>query len=75
MINKVSSGHVGLLVLSKINGSIPSPSLPGWEFDEDADCWKNEEKGEEMREGDTVEFVGVTVRHVKGILDLEGKLA
>jgi hypothetical protein len=74
-VNKVSSGHVGLLILSKFNASIPQPSLTGYEFDEEEECWRNDETGDELRDGSVVRFVGESVRHVKGILDLEGRLA
>ena len=74
MVNKISTGHIGLLIMSKINGSVSSLKLPGWEFSEDEDAWVHEESGGEIRVGDTVKFVAENASSVGGIMDLEGRL-
>ncbi|GMI18462.1 hypothetical protein TrLO_g12360 [Triparma laevis f. longispina] len=71
-INKISSGHIGILIYNVFNASVMSENLKEWSYNEDGECW--EKGGESMEVGGEVEFKVEGEREEEGVVSFFGSV-
>lgn len=71
-INKISSGHIGILIYGVFNASVMSENLKEWSYNEDGECWEKE--GESMEVGGEVEFKVEGEREEEGVVSFFGSV-
>ena len=72
-INKLSSGHIGVLIYGTFNGSIPSSSLEArnLNYSEEHTSWFDD-CDKEYKNGEQVTLKVTKVRWLEGVISVEG---